>query len=93
MFSSMHQKSNRGGRYLISVGTINAVKRSIELAEMARSAEVPVLFVGNSYSTDAPYWKAFHRLIDDRYVHYKSNVDDRPELIRLLEEARGLNAV
>ncbi len=45
--------------YLISVGTIRDVKRSVELAEMARAAEVPILFVGDPTLARSSTGRAF----------------------------------
>jgi glycosyltransferase involved in cell wall biosynthesis len=77
------------GNHLISVGTIRDVKRSIELAQLACNAEVPVLFVGNPYSTHDPYWQRFQRMIDNRFVLYRGHVSDSVELMNLFLSARG----
>jgi glycosyltransferase involved in cell wall biosynthesis len=79
----------RPGDHLISVGTIRDVKRSIELADLARSAEVPILFIGNPYSLHDPYWQRFHRLIDNRFVLHRNHVSNASELKSLLLSARG----
>lgn len=79
----------RDENYLICVGTIRDVKRSVELAEMARRAEVPILFVGNPYSQSDPYWTRFQRLIDNRFVLHKPHTQDRAEMKRLYSSARA----
>jgi glycosyltransferase involved in cell wall biosynthesis len=79
----------RSASHLISTGTITSRKRSMELALMARAAQVPVLFVGKPYHLDDPYWKKFAALIDDRHVLYRSHVEDRRETIALLQSSRG----
>jgi glycosyltransferase involved in cell wall biosynthesis len=84
-----NRKARQPGNHLISVGTIRDVKRSIELAQLARNAEVPILFVGNPYSTHDPYWQRFQRMIDSRFVLYRDHVCDSVELMNLLLSARG----
>lgn len=80
--------SNEKQPYLICVGTIYAVKRSLELAELARQTGVPVLFVGKPYSYDSPYWKEFQKHIDQSVVRYHAHVQPA-ELDALLYGARG----
>lgn len=75
--------------HLIYTGTIYAIKHSLELARMAREAEVPILFVGKPYHPDAPYWQAFKQLIDHRWVRHQPHVEAVDEMIRLLQTARG----
>jgi len=82
--------AKRTGDYLISVGTIRDVKRSVDLAKLALTAEVPILFVGNPYSELDPYWQEFQGLIDNRLVRYKPHVADRTSVMALLSAARGL---
>ena len=81
--------ASREGGYLISVGTIAPVKRSLELARLARKTEVPVLFVGKPFEPNNPYWREFSLLIDDRWVRYQSHISSEPELIELYRAARG----
>ncbi len=81
--------ASRSGDYLITTGTIYEVKRSVELAQMARAANVPLLFVGKPYSETAPYWQEFKLLIDGHYVRYLPHVENRDEMVRLLQNARG----
>jgi glycosyltransferase involved in cell wall biosynthesis len=81
--------AGRKGNYLISVGTIRDVKRSVELAKLARAAEVTILFVGNPYSERDPYWKQFQTLIDNRFVRYQRHIVNRAEVMNLLSDARG----
>jgi glycosyltransferase involved in cell wall biosynthesis len=91
----MHQDFLNAGQptrtepYLITTGTITERKRNVELAEMARAAQVPILFVGKPYSQDDPYWKKFATLIDNRFVLHRNHVDGRSEMIRLLQSSRG----
>jgi glycosyltransferase involved in cell wall biosynthesis len=79
----------QAGNHLISVGTIRDVKRSIELAEVARKAEVPILFIGNPYAIHDPYWQRFQGLIDDKFVLHRNHVSNASELKSLLLSARG----
>jgi glycosyltransferase involved in cell wall biosynthesis len=82
-------KPSRSAAHLITSGTITDRKRSVELALMAREAQVPVLFVGKPYSLNDPYWKKFAALIDNRFVLHREHVSDRPEMIGLLKSSRG----
>jgi glycosyltransferase involved in cell wall biosynthesis len=75
--------------YLISVGTITAVKRSNDLAKLAKAAEVPILFVGNPYSQTDPYWAEFKSLLDGRWVRYRPYVEGQRDIRDLLLSARG----
>jgi glycosyltransferase involved in cell wall biosynthesis len=75
--------------HLICTGTITERKNCIELAEMARLAQTPLLFVGKPYSLKDPYWLRFQRLIDDRWVKYQTHVNSESEMIALLQQARG----
>lgn len=80
---------SRTGDYLICVGTITERKRCVALAELARKAQVPVLFVGRAYSEEDPYWHAFQKLIDGTFVRHHSHVENVAEMIALLHGARG----
>jgi len=82
-------KPSRSKPYLITTGTITERKRSVELAQMARTAQVPLLFVGKPYSLNDPYWKAFATLIDNKFVFHRDHVTDRAEMIGLLKSSRG----
>jgi glycosyltransferase involved in cell wall biosynthesis len=77
------------GDFLISTGTITERKRSVELAEMAREAGVPILFVGKPYSEKDPYWIRFLKLVDGRTIRYKSHVETPEEMAALLSSAQG----
>jgi glycosyltransferase involved in cell wall biosynthesis len=83
------RKPSRFEPHLVTTGTITGRKRSIELAQMARAAEVPILFVGKPYTQDDPYGMEFRRLIDNRFVLHRDHVSDRLEMIRLLHSCRG----
>lgn len=90
--SDGYLKAGPGRRHeahLISTGTITPRKNCVELAQMARAAEVPVLFVGKPYDPSDPYWLQFKKLIDDRWVHYHAHVHTEVEMIALLHGARG----
>ena len=75
--------------HLITTGTISEVKRSVELAQMARAAEVPILFVGKPYSETDPYWMQFKSLIDGKTIMHQSHIESKERLIELLCESRG----
>lgn len=80
---------NREEAHLICTGTITERKHSVELAELARRVEVPVLFVGKPYAQTDPYWRRFEALIDERFVKYQPHVESVAEMIQLLQGARG----
>jgi glycosyltransferase involved in cell wall biosynthesis len=67
------------GDYLASVGTICPRKNTVLLAECARKAKVPVVFIGKPFSDTDPYFLRFQELIDDEYVRYVGyvGVDDK----------------
>jgi glycosyltransferase involved in cell wall biosynthesis len=83
------QPSDRAGDHLICVGTITERKCSVELADLARRAEVPILFVGKPYAESDPYWKTFSSKIDNHWVRYQPHVHSEDEMIALLRNARG----
>ena len=84
--------SGRDGDYLIATGTITAVKGSVELARLARKANVPILFVGKPYAVSDPVWQEFNALIDNKIVRHQTHVDSPVELVALLQSARGFVA-
>jgi glycosyltransferase involved in cell wall biosynthesis len=61
----------------------------VALAEMARLAQVPILFVGKPYDVGDPYWLHFESLIDNRWVKYHPHVSHEREMASLLQGARG----
>ena len=79
----------REAPHLIYTGTIYPLKHSIELARMARAAEVPILFVGKPYHPDDLYWHDFQKLIDDRWVKYQPHLATEAEVIARLQSAKG----
>ena len=81
--------ATKEGDYLISTATITERKNTIELARLAKLAEVPILFVGKPYHHSSPYWQQFKGLIDNRWVCYREHVSSTDEIIALLRSARG----
>jgi glycosyltransferase involved in cell wall biosynthesis len=79
----------RNENHLICTGTITGRKNCMELAQMARAAEVPILFVGKPYSETDDYWQCFKKLIDDKFVKHHPFVGDETEMIQLLQRSRG----
>ncbi len=79
----------RTENHLICTGTITARKCSVELATMARKAQVPVLFVGKPYDESEPYWAQFKSLIDGQWVKYQPHVESEAKMVSLLQSARG----
>lgn len=85
-------RAGAGGRaepHLVCVGTITGRKNSIPLARLARESQVPVLFIGDPYNRDDPYWLEFEKLIDHRWVKHHPHVPDEASLIQLYQNARG----
>lgn len=76
------------GDYLVSAATIHPRKNTVLLAEAAREAKVPVVFLGKPYSETNDYFQRFKALIDDKYVRYGGFVTEA-EKYRYLREARG----
>jgi glycosyltransferase involved in cell wall biosynthesis len=79
----------RTGDYLISHGTIAPVKNSVELARLAREAQIPVLFVGKPFAEGDSYWEQFRQLVDNKYVRHQPHVASEVEMINLIQCARG----
>jgi len=82
-------KAKARGDHLITTGTINPIKRSVELAQAARAAGVPLLFVGRPYSEQSGYWKRFQELIDGQCVRHRPHVESSQEMAAFLQQARG----
>ena len=79
----------RTENHLICTGRIDPAKNSLELAHLAREAQVPLLFVGKPMEGCSDYWEQFRQLIDNKYVKHHSYVREEQELIKLLRTARG----
>jgi len=79
----------RTDKHLICTGRITADKNSVELALLAREAQVPVLFVGKPFNPLGDYWKRFQGLIDHQFVEHHAHVSDEREMAALLRRARG----
>ena len=56
-------------KYLVSCANIIVRKQSVLLAQYAKRAQVPVVFIGKGNPDDS-YFQAFIREIDNRYVFY-----------------------
>ena len=74
--------------YLISIASIVPRKNTVLLAQAAREARVPVLFVGKPVATTGDYFEEFESLIDGKFVRYAGFVSEE-EKQRLLKAARG----
>jgi hypothetical protein len=75
--------------HLICPGTIAPVKNSLELARLARQAEVPVLFVGKPFAPASSYWQQFQACIDGRCVKHHPHVATVDGMIDQYHQARG----
>jgi glycosyltransferase involved in cell wall biosynthesis len=74
---------------LICTGTIGPAKNSLELARLAQAAKTPMIFVGKPFDLNGAYWMEFQKLIDGKIVKHHPHVGSAPELIALLQRARG----
>ena len=74
--------------YLVSVATIHPRKNSVLLAQAARLAKVPIVFLGKPYASDDPYFLEFKSCVDDQIVRYPGFVS-AAEKYRYLRGARG----
>jgi len=79
------------GEELVCTATITQRKRVLELAEAAVAACVPVRVLGNPYGKDDPYYRRFLSLTErhSNIVRYTGPVNDRAELARIYQSARG----
>jgi len=76
------------GDYLVSISTIAPRKHTVLLAQAARAARVPVVFLGKPYAADDPYFRQFEALVDGKFVRYPGFVTET-EKVRWLRGARG----
>jgi glycosyltransferase involved in cell wall biosynthesis len=76
------------GDYLVSVATIAERKNTLLLAQAARIAKTPVVFLGKPFSAGDPYFQRFKELVDGEYVRYPGFVSPE-EKHRYLRGARG----
>lgn len=76
---------------LVCTATITERKRVLELAEAAVVARVPVRVLGSPYGKDDPYYLRFLALAERHsdFVRYAGPVNDRAELARIYQSARG----
>ncbi len=74
--------------YLVSVATIHPRKNTLLLAQAARLAKIPIVFLGKPYSPDNDYFMRFKELADGEYVRYPGFVSEQ-EKYRYLRAARG----
>lgn len=75
------------GDYLVSVAVISERKNSLLLAEAARKANVPMIFLGKPLVEDE-YYHRFLQTTDNKLVRYAGFVSVE-EKYRYLREARG----
>ena len=60
-------------KYLVSIANISKRKQTVKLAQLARLAKVPVVFMGSADFNDS-YFKEFSSLIDNKYIYYPGYV-------------------
>jgi len=89
-FSSKSALISRGNE-LVCTATITQRKRVLELAEAAIRARVPVRVLGSPYGSEDPYYRRFLALTKQQpeFVRYTGAVNDRMELARIYQSARG----
>jgi len=76
MFISNHLNiadKNFPEKYLLSCANIIPRKQSVLLAQYAKKAQVPIVFIGKGNPDDS-YFQSFIREIDNRYVFYPGYV-------------------
>lgn len=74
--------------YLLSVANIVPRKNTLRLAQAAKLANVPVVFLGKPFSQEDEYFREFLKLVDGKYVMYPGYVSEE-EKIKYLLEASG----
>jgi glycosyltransferase involved in cell wall biosynthesis len=79
------------GNELVCTATITERKRVLELAQAAITAQVPIRILGNPYGKQDPYYRRFLGLAERHsdFVRYTGPVNDRAELARIYQSARG----
>lgn len=65
---------NLPDRYLVSVANISKRKQTLKLAQYAKKAKAPIVFLGGKNDND-PYYKSFIKEVDNRYVFYPGYVN------------------
>ncbi|RZK10769.1 MAG: glycosyltransferase [Flavobacterium sp.] len=71
-------------KYLVSAGSIVERKRPVLLAQMAKKAKVPVVFIGSGHESDS-YFQEFKTLVDNKYVFYLGFVSQETKISVLLQ--------
>jgi glycosyltransferase involved in cell wall biosynthesis len=74
--------------YLVSMGSIVPRKNSVLLAQAAKLAKVPVMFLGQPFNKEDAYFKEFLALVDGQYVIYPGYVSEE-EKTKILTDASG----
>lgn len=86
--TELNRPAERSEDYLISAATIDGRKNTVLLAQAAKLAKVPVVFIGKPYSENDPYFKRFLSEVDGCYVRYDGFVSENDKY-RLFRHARG----
>jgi glycosyltransferase involved in cell wall biosynthesis len=79
------------GNWLVCTATIRDVKRVLEVAQAAVSAQTPIWFIGKPYSESDPYAQKFCAFARENssVVRYEGAVEDRAALAEIYRVARG----
>jgi glycosyltransferase involved in cell wall biosynthesis len=86
------EKKTKQGEHLLCVATIRDLKRNTEVAKAARSAKVPIKFLGAPYSENDLYYKKFLQAVKEAgpFAEYLGVASSIEELISEYKKARGL---
>ena len=75
--------------FLVSVGTICARKRQVQLARMAIASGIPVVFVGGPLSETDPEWIELNRLSKDGGIAVLGHISSPEMLEQVYRAGRG----
>lgn len=77
--------------FLVCTATITERKRTVELAEAAHAAGIPLTIIGKPYSEADPYYLRFREVVAAARgsVRYAGPISSRAELAALYARARG----
>ena len=79
------------GPWLVCTATITEVKRVVELAEAALTAQTPLWVIGRAFDNGLDYPRKFFGLArqNPKLIRYEGPLQDRAALARAYREARG----
>ncbi len=79
------------GPWLICTATITQRKRTLEVAEAAVQAKIPLWIIGKAYAENDDYYQKFLSLSQKSrdLIRYEGAIEDRSQLAKIYREARG----